>query len=103
MNPSGIEPCEHNLLVKQNKVEERTKGGLIIPEQQREREQWAETDCVVIAISPYAFEDYEKVAPNVSDRIIIRRHAGERVEGKDGEEYRIIKDKDVIARYAGDN
>lgn len=99
-NPSGIEPYEHNVLVKQEKVEARTKGGMWLPEQHVEREQHAATKCKVIALSPYAFEDYEQAKPNVADTVIIARHAGRVVEGLDGEEYRLVKDADIIGRYA---
>jgi len=100
MNPSGIEPVEHNVLVRQVEVEKKTKGGLILIDDTAEKKQWAEQRATVIAVSPYAFEDYEKAAVGVGDLVIIARHAGGIVTGDDGVEYRMVKDKDIIARVA---
>lgn len=97
-NPSGITPLEYNVLVQPQKVEERTSGGLWKPEEYRDREQWGETRAKVVAVSPLAF-NYEREAPKpgVGDLVIFAKSAGTMVEGADGEEYRLIKDKDVLA------
>jgi chaperonin GroES len=96
-NPSGIEPLEFNVLVRQRETEKRTKGGLLLPDEHHERQQWAEVRATVIAMSPRAFDDLG-TAPDIGDEVIIAKHAGAVVEGVDGVEYRIIKDKDVVAK-----
>ena len=99
VNPSGIEPLEFNVLVKQRETEKRTKGGLLLPDDHHERQQWAEIRASVVAISPRAFEDLG-ASCSVGDEVIIAKHAGAVVEGIDGVEYRIVKDKDVVAKVA---
>lgn len=96
MNPSGIEPLEYNCVVLPAKVEERTKGGLIRPDELREREQWAEIQGTLIAAAPAAFDDFG-AKPNLGDTVIHARHAGAMVRGRDGVEYRVCKDKDIVA------
>lgn len=100
-NPSGLVPMEFNVLLKKIEVEQRTKGGLFIPEEHRERLQWREQRAKVISVSPSAFT-FDGKAPRVEpgDEVIIARNAGGEVTGLDGETYHIVKDQDVIARVA---
>lgn len=95
-NTSGIDPLEFNCVVLPEKVEERTKGGLIRPDDLREREQWAEIIGTLIAVAPAAFEDFG-ARPAIGDTVIHARHAGALVKGRDGVEYRVCKDKDIVA------
>lgn len=103
-NPSGIEPLEYRVIVLPEKVEERTKGGLFMPDELREREQWAETRGRLVAMSPVAF-NFEDGAPkpSVGDTVLHQRHAGILAKGVDGVEYRVIADKDVLGviRHVG--
>lgn len=100
-NPSGIEPTEFNCVVHAPKVEEKTKGGVILPDQHREREELASIDATLMAASPLAFtyETWpdEDMKPKPGDRVVIAKYAGSVVKGADGEDYRIIKDKDILA------
>lgn len=101
LNPSGLEPLEYNLIVKPVKVEEKTAGGLIMPDTHTDKLQWKEQRAKVVAVSRIAF-NYESCAPVVrrGDMILMAEYAGGEVTGLDGEKYRIIKDKDVLARIA---
>lgn len=103
-NPSGINPVEFNVLVKQDDISARTKGGLMKPDELVEREKHAQTRGVIVALSPLAFNEdiFPKgmERPKPGDQIAFARHAGTFIEGKDGAEYRIVKDKDVVAVIA---
>lgn len=100
MNPSGITPVEFNVLVKQDAVEEVTRLGLHKPADVIEREKHSQTLGKIVAVSPMAFNediwppDMDRPVPG--QRIVFARHAGTFVKGNDGEEYRIVKDKDVV-------
>ena len=104
-NPSGVSPTEFKVLVRPDKGEEKTKGGILLPQEQREREQAASTAGEIIAISPLAFTyaDWPVTTspPKVGDRVAFARYAGMTVKGNDGEEYRLINDKDVAGVYVG--
>ena len=108
-NPSGIKPSEYKCLVRPDKVEEKTKGGIIVPQTQRDRDQHAVTTGTLIAISPLAFgyEDDEEInadwRPRVGDRIVYGKYLGSEIEGKDGETYRLINDRDISAVLEPDN
>lgn len=100
-NTSGIAPTEFNVLIMPEVVEERTAGGIIKPQDVREREQAAAIKGRIVAASPLAFtyEDWPdpSARPKVGDRVLIAKYAGLTVEGADGKQYRVLKDKDVAA------
>lgn len=100
-NESGIKPIEFNVLIKQDDVEEKTAGGLYKPGDVVERDKHRVTQGVIVAMSSMAFNadvyppGEEK--PKPGQRVAIALHAGTFVTGLDGNEYRMIKDKDVTA------
>lgn len=100
-NPSGIEPIEFKVLVRPKKAEERTKGGIVLPEQVVEKDQHAAMEGEVIAMSPLAFTYEEWPAgsrkPEVGDVVVFARYAGITVKGNDTVEYRLMNDKDIVA------
>lgn len=100
LNTTGILPTEYKVLVKPDKMEEKTAGGIIIPDEALERKQAAATKGRIIDVSPLAFKyddwpDDERV-PEAGDRIAFARYAGVAIESN-GEDYRLINDKDCIA------
>lgn len=104
-NTSGIEPVEFNCVFLPEKVEEKTASGIFLPEQHTEREQHASVQGVMVAASPLAFT-YETWPegvrpPQPGDKVLIAKYAGTMVTGTDGQDYRIIKDKDILAVRTG--
>lgn len=95
-NQSGIEPLEYNVLVRPKDVDKKTAGGLIIPEREHERMQWAEVRGVVVCVSKDAFDSFRSSA-NPGDEVIFARHVGMTTKGSDGVDYKLIKDKDILA------
>ncbi len=101
---SGITPIEYNVVVKPERVEEQTKGGLYVPDGVREKDQYGEFKGTLVALSPMAFsfdewpEDEPK--PHVGQRVVFVRYAGTLVKGDDDEDYRIMKDKDILGVLA---
>jgi co-chaperonin GroES (HSP10) len=53
-NTSGVLPTEFKVLIEEKKVEERI-GSIILPDQVKERDQYAQTEGVLVAVSPLAF------------------------------------------------
>ena len=101
---SGITPIEYNVVVKPEKVEERTKGGLFLPDQAHDTDQHGHQRGTVDAVGgeAFAFENAQKWndAPKPGDRVIFIKYAGTLVQGDDGEDYRVMKDKDVLGVLA---
>lgn len=104
-NPTGISPTEYKLLVKPKAAEEVTKGGIIMPQSEQDKQKFAQTEGVVVAVSPLAFTfatkaEWDAVGakpPQIGQTVLYARHAGNWVKGKDGGEYLLINDKDVGA------
>jgi chaperonin GroES len=100
-NPSGIWPTEYKVLIRPKLLDEKTKGGIIIPENTKEREEHAQIEGVLVAVSPFAFT-YEEgwpddAKPQPGDRVFFAKYAGTRVKGRDGEIYAVVNDRDVWA------
>lgn len=100
INQSGILPTGGHLLVMPEKVEEKTKGGIYLPETIREKEQQAATIGTLIAVGPTAWKDIDDGSAwaEVGDKISYARYAGVSMTGKDNESYVLINDNDVLAR-----
>ena len=95
MNSSGIQPVEFKVLVKPDDVEERTKGGLYIPDTVRDQQRMAQVKATLVAVGGNAFSDWTKPIPKIGDRLYIGKYTGDRFQGADGETYQLINDKDV--------
>lgn len=100
-NPSGWECVEFNCLVKVEEVATKTPGGIIMPDKLIDEKMLASTEATLVAVSPLAFT-YEtwpegSAKPQPGERILMAKYAGSPVKGVDGIEYRVIKDKDILA------
>ena len=108
VNESGMIPVEHKVLVKPIEVEEKTKGGIILPQQTKEQEELQQIKAHVIDVGGCAFHELSEAkgefvpwpgngVPKPGDRIIMAKYAGNLVTGSDGEKYRLINDKEIVA------
>lgn len=103
MNSSGIRPVEYNVLVLPDVAEETTSGGVFLPDDVKEKNQFARMDGVIVAASPMAFtfddwpENRLSRKPQIGDRVMFSRYAGDEIDGADGQKYRIMKDRSVMA------
>lgn len=90
-----VKPLQDRILVKRRDAEEKTKGGIIIPETGKEKPLEAE----VIAVGPGKRNDDGKlIEPEVKkgDRILIGKWAGNEIN-LDGEEHLILKEDEILA------
>jgi chaperonin GroES len=91
---ANFRPLGDRVLVKRVKEEEKTKGGIIIPDTAQEKPQEGE----VVAVGPGARdEDGERIAMDVKvgDRILFGKWSGTEVK-LDGEELLIMKESDIM-------
>ena len=92
-----IRPVEYKVLIKPRKVEEKTEGGIFIPDSAKEKEEFAKAEGEIIAVGAIAFTDPPWLdCPKVGDFVIFDRYAGVEVE-----EYRLINDKEILAVIEG--
>lgn len=99
-NTSGLEPVEFKVIVKPKQAEKKV-GSIHLPEQIVERDQHAAMEGTLVAVSPFAFTYEEWPAharkPAPGDTVIFARYSGITQKGADGNDYRIMNDKDVVA------
>ena len=89
-----IRPLQDRIIMKRIPEEERTKGGIIIPDTAKEKPQEGE----VVAVGPGARdEDGKHIQPEVSagDRILFGKWSGTEVK-VDGEDLLIMKESDIL-------
>lgn len=99
-NPSGIRPMEFKCLIQQMKVKEKI-GNIFLPDDAKDRNQYAEIKARLIAVSPFAFDYAEygdgREPPKPGDLVLMAKYSGILVTGNDGNEYHLVNDKDIIA------
>ncbi|HHV44732.1 MAG TPA: co-chaperone GroES [Firmicutes bacterium] len=90
-----IKPLADRVVVKPLEQEEKTVGGIVIPDTAKEKPQQG----TVIAVGPGRVTDSGKVIPidvKVNDVVIYAKYGGTEVK-IDGEEYLILKESDILA------
>jgi chaperonin GroES len=90
----NFRPLHDRVVVRRLDSEEKTKGGIIIPDTAKEKP----SEGVVVAVGPGARDESGKiVAPDVKagDRILFGKYSGTEVK-IDGEEHLILREEDVL-------
>jgi chaperonin GroES len=89
-----IRPLQDRILVKRIDEEEKTKGGIIIPDSAKEKPQ----EGKVIAVGNGKIGDDGKVQPldvKKGDRVLFSKYSGTEVN-IEGDEHLIIREDDVL-------
>ncbi|WP_046864090.1 co-chaperone GroES [Microvirga massiliensis] len=87
-------PLHDRLLVRRIEPEEKTRGGIIIPDTAQEKPQQGE----VIAVGPGARDETGKIQPldvKPGDRVLFGKWSGTEVR-VDGEDLLIMKESDIM-------
>ena len=89
-----IRPLQDRVIVKRIEEEEKTKGGIIIPDTAKEKPQ----EGKVVAVGKGKLNDNGKVVPldvKVNDRILFGKYSGSEIV-IDGEEHLIMREEDIL-------
>ena len=88
-----IRPLQDRVIVKRIEGEEKTKGGIIIPDSAKEKPQ----EGKVIAVGKGRFEDGKLIAPDVKvgDRVLFTKYSGNEIK-IEGEEVMILKEDEIL-------
>ena len=95
----GIRPLGDRILVKRIKEEDKTKGGIIIPDTAKEKPQ----EGKVVAVGKgKRSEKGDLIAPEVKagDRILFGKYSGSEVK-LEGEEHMILREDDILGVLEG--
>ena len=89
-----IKPLQDRIIVKRIEEEEKTKGGIIIPDSAKEKPMEGE----IVAAGPgKVLDNGTRVAPSVKagDRVLFGKYAGTEVK-IDGVEHLIMREDDIL-------
>jgi chaperonin GroES len=94
MAKTKFRPLHDRVVVKRVEAEDKSKGGIIIPDTAKEKPQQGE----VVAVGPGGRDENGKLIPmdlKAGDRVLFGKWSGTEVK-LDGEELLIMKESDVM-------
>ena len=94
-----IRPLQDRVIVKRLEEEEKTKGGIIIPDTAKEKPQ----EGKVIAVGKGKVTEDGKVIPldvKPGDKILFGKYSGTEIK-IDGEEHLIMREEDILGVIEG--
>ena len=89
-----IKPLGDRILVKRIKEEERTKGGIIIPDTAKEKPQ----EGKVVAVGKGKYDEHGKLIPievKAGDKILFGKYSGSEFK-LEGEDLLILREDDIL-------
>ncbi len=90
-----LKPLADRVVIKPAAAEEKTKGGIILPDTAKEKPVIGE----VVAVGPgKVADDGKKISPEVKvgDKVLYGKYSGTEVT-VEGEEYLIMRESDIFA------
>ena len=90
----GFRPLHDRVLVRRVEADEKTAGGIIIPDTAKEKPQEGE----VVAVGGGAKSEEGKITPldvKANDTVLFGKYAGQEIK-IDGNEYLIIREEEVL-------
>ena len=90
-----LRPLQDRVIVKRVEEEDKTSGGIIIPDAAKEKPQQGK----VIAVGKGKILENGKVSPldvKKGDRILFGKYSGQEIK-IDGEEHLIMREDDILA------
>jgi chaperonin GroES len=96
----GFKPLHDRVLVRRVAEEQKTKGGIIIPDTAQEKPSEGE----VIAVGPGARSEDGKVTPldvKVGDRVLFGKYGGTEIK-VDGDDMIVLRESDILGIVEGE-
>jgi len=92
----SIDPLDDRVLVKRIEAEEKTAGGIVLPDTAKEKPQKGE----IVATGPGKMLENGQRAPmsvKAGDKVLFGKYSGSEVKIS-GEEYLIMRESDILAK-----
>ena len=92
---TNVTPLGDNIIVRRTEAEDRTAGGIVLPESAKEKPR----EGIVVAVGDGRLNDKgARIAPQVKkkDRVIFSSYAGTEVS-VGGEDLRIVREEEILA------
>jgi chaperonin GroES len=94
MAKTNFRPLHDRVVVKRIEAEQKTKGGIIIPDSAKEKPQ----EGLVVAVGPGGRDEAGKLIPidiKTGDKVLFGKWSGTEIK-LDGEELLIMKESDIM-------
>jgi len=91
-----IKPLGDRVIIKVLDAEEKTKGGIVLPETAKEKPQ----EGKVVAVGKgkvLESGEVQTLEVKVNDRVLYGKYSGTEITTKDGEDLLIMKEDDILA------
>jgi chaperonin GroES len=95
-----INPVRCVALVKPDKVDDKSAGGVYLPDSARDRQQFAVDRGELVAFGHGFFDGLQGPVPKIGDKVIFDRYAGSIIslgEGREREDFRLLNDDKIVA------
>ena len=95
LSVSTVKPLGDRIFVKVSESEERTAGGILLPDTAKEKPQVGE----ILAVGPGKRNDdgsYQALEVKIGDKVLYSKYAGTDIK-LGGEEYVLLSEKDILA------
>ncbi len=92
-----VKPLGDKILVEVLEADEKTKGGIILPDTAKEEK----TEGKVISVGAGRYLDTGKIQPlevKTGDKVIFGKYSGDEIL-IDGKKHKVIKESEVLAVY----
>ena len=92
----SIRPLDDRVVVQPSAAEEKTAGGIVLPDSAREKPQRG----TVVAVGPGRLLDSGsrgELSVSVGDTVIYGKYGGSEIE-IDGQEMKILRESDILAK-----
>ena len=92
----NLKPLGDRLIVEVLEEQQTTASGIVLPDTAKEKPQRGR----VLAVGPGRYEDGKLVAPDLAegDEIVFSKYGGTEIK-VEGNEYLILRESDVLAKY----
>ncbi len=94
-----IRPLEDRVVIKQIEAEEKTAGGIVLPDTAKEKPQRGN----VLAVGPGKLLDSgsrAEIGVKEGDEVLFGKYSGTDLK-VDGEEVKILRESDILAKIVG--
>ena len=91
-----IQPLGDRVLVRPLEAESKTKGGILLPENAKEKPQQGE----IVAAGKGKTLENGTISPlevKVGDKVLYGKYSGNEITTKEGEELLIMREEDILA------
>lgn len=90
----NIKPLGDRILIKPLDSEEKTKGGIVLPDSAKEKPQ--EGEVIALGSGTWVGEKLVPFEVKIGDKVLFSEYGPEKIK-IDGTEYKIAESKDILA------